>query len=287
MKLLFKNNKNIMGAIYLYNSFGPPNAMPLVARRAPALLGKDFYEAATIDFEIRNLENGYMSLFMHLFGENLNVKTEAKCKEIIRKMEKAIYIPKEYNAKLLRDVENKFRELYVSKEARITKEIKNMFGFKLPASTTMAVSGAFYTDGKRSSGGQLFSTSNDIFMALEVSYSIDMEHDMDTLFAVFIHELLHGLIGQNSLRIKRDSDYFEEALLDYFAPYGLLTQRLGLTNGKDAEKCHNVNIMNRPYASAMAQRLLPHMKRYYKRQDSTVWEYLAKKGFGKYIKTVF
>jgi hypothetical protein len=286
-KLLFKNSDNITRATYLYNSFGPPNAMPLVAKRAPALLGKDFYETVKIDFKIRNLENGYTSIFMYLSGEKLSEKTKAECEEITRKLEKAIYIPKEYNAKLLKEVENKFKELYTGMEARLADEIKDMFGFGLPIYTTIAISGAFYTDGKHCSGSHLFSTPDNLFITLEVSYNIDMKRDMDTLFSVFIHELLHGLMGQKGLRIKRDGDYFEEALLDYFAPYGLLAQKLGLARVESAEKCYSVNIRNRPYSRTMGQRLLPYMKEYYKGHDSTVWRYLAKRGFKKYIKTVF
>ncbi len=286
MELLFKNSDNITRATYLYNGFGPPDAMPLVARRAPALLGKDFYGAAKVAFEISSLENGYRSLFMHLFGERLDGKTETECKEIAGKMAKAVYVPKEYDAKLLRGVERRFRKLYAGKEAGIAREMKGMFGFGLPKSTTIAISGAFYADGRRCSGGHLFSAPDGLFMSLEVSYNLEAKRDMDTLFAVFLHELLHGLIEQNGLRPKNGGDHFEEALLDYFAPYGLLAQKLGLADAESAEKCYKINIRNRPYSGAMAQRLLPHMKEYYRRQGSTVWRFLARRGFKKYIKAV-
>lgn len=286
MRLIFKRDKNIIRANYLYGNFGPPNALPLAAKRAPALFGKSFYEASEIVFDIGKLKQGYRTLFKYLFNEKLDRATELKCKKIVKRMEKSIYVPKEYNPNLLKEVEDKFKEIYTKKEVTIGKEIKNFFGFELPKTTTIALNGAFYSSGKHNSGGELFATKDNIVMSWEVSYNIDV-NDIDGIFAMFIHELLHGLIEQNNVRIDKDNSWFEEAVLDYFAPHGILGQRLGFIKKEDIKKYLERNIGNRPYSEYMAKKLLPHMRNYYNnKQKETIWRFLAKRGFKRYIKTI-
>ena len=97
---------------------------------------------------------------------------------------------------------------------------------------------------------------------------------------VLQHELLHSLIfRQNSLKLKENNN-FEEALLDYFAPFGMLSSKVGLIDNYNLEKQWKKANLLRPYASNESNELLPVMKKYQKVCGKmTIWAFLYKNGF--------
>jgi hypothetical protein len=56
----------------------------------------------------------------------------------------------------------------------------------------------------------------------------------------------------------------EEALIDYFAPHGILTEKLGLTEKASVEEYAKRNAMANPRASAATNALMPYIKSLYK-----------------------
>ncbi len=76
----------------------------------------------------------------------------------------------------------------------------------------------------------------------------------------------------------------EESLLDYFVPYGILMERLGIYKKIKIAELYSKNITRRPYASSMPKRLLPYIEQYCKNHlNETIWEFLNKNGFDKQI----
>ncbi len=79
-------------------------------------------------------------------------------------------------------------------------------------------------------------------------------------------------------------EHFEEALFDYFVPYGILAEYLDLYKRIEMVDLCSRNMKRRPYASSMSRRLLPYMEHYFKNPpDETIWEFLNKNGFDKQI----
>ncbi|MGI0100915.1 MAG: hypothetical protein ACREBH_04345 [Candidatus Micrarchaeaceae archaeon] len=93
LELIFKNDDNLTRAIGMYNSFGPPDALPEATSRYPAIFGEQFYNIANLNLEIISLPKRYKTLFAYLFNEEMNKKLRSDCKEILNKMEKLVYAP--------------------------------------------------------------------------------------------------------------------------------------------------------------------------------------------------
>lgn len=101
---------------------------------------------------------------------------------------------------------------------------------------------------------------------------------------VITHELLHSLIDKYEVLAPNDGSYFEEALLDYFCPNGILAEKLGLTKKMDIGYYHSRNTNMRPYSLEMSKRLLSHIEAYYNiSPKETIWQFLSERGFEKYI----
>jgi len=65
-------------------------------------------------------------------------------------------------------------------------------------------------------------------------------NDLSYKFSIFLHELLHILLYYNRIYLDKD---FEEALLDYFAPRGLLDAKLGYLSWNEVrEKLSNLQL---------------------------------------------
>lgn len=65
-------------------------------------------------------------------------------------------------------------------------------------------------------------------------------NDLSYKFSIFLHELLHILLYYNRIYLDKD---FEEALLDYFAPRGLLDAKLGYLSWDEVrEKLSNLQL---------------------------------------------
>lgn len=282
MKLIFKNDNNLTRAIGMYNSFGPPDALPVAASRYPAIFGEQFYSISNLNSEIRSLPNKYKTLFAYLFNEDIGSKLESKCKRLATKMEKLVYVPKEDKVSI-KKIQNKLSILWDRNEVLIEKEIKQTFGFDLPDKIYIVINKGLYDNGSGGSG--LYSSSKNIAISLDIANNQDSDKYILSLIAVVIHEMLHMLISRhNVINREKDKQYFEEAILDYFVPHGILAENLGIIEKKSIIDYHEHNIKNRKYAENISKKLLPVIEEYNKlKTKENIWVFLKKRGFNKYF----
>ncbi len=154
-------------------------------------------------------------------------------------------------------------------EPQIKEKIKNIFGFDLQEKlfVILDIANGF-------SQGMTLSRNLPMVALSYPAYS-------RKIISVLLHEMLHTLITDNlkvSLSLK---DYnLEEALLDYFAPFGMLDDQIGLRSSKlDIEK-HAIQQQNlRPKAASISKDILNIMKEYQNICGNiTIWEFLENKG---------
>ena len=88
-------------------------------------------------------------------------------------------------------------------------------------------------------------------------------------------------VSRNIINRKiEEGSYFEEALLDYFCPYGIISEKIGLIKRSTLKDYHQHNIKSRPYSAKISGVPLPIIKDYYKNiNNSTIWEFLNDKNF--------
>lgn len=83
----------------------------------------------------------------------------------------------------------------------------------------------------KGSGGSGLYSNKDMAINLCIYNQNPDEYVLD-MIAIAIHEILHMLISKhNTINRKMDKDYFEEAVLDYFVPHGILSHKLGIIKG--------------------------------------------------------
>lgn len=282
MELLFVENDETKRILYLYDTFGPPDALPRGMRETPMLFGETFYKASKLNGEIRNLPRGYESIFKYLFKEKQDGAEVSGCKEIVRQAQ-FIPVPEDDTwPGLATRFKDNLTGFFSAKRIEISEQLKATFGFDLPRSLTIALAQNF---GPHSGSGSrlYYSEAED---ECYISYRLGKEQDHKIYIGIVLHELLHCLIQKYGIIDKQnDKDYFEEALLDYFVPNGILSGRLGLSQEKDIVYYHNSNTAMRRYSTETSRKLLPHIEEYYKSSSrETIWQFLAKRGFDNCIR---
>jgi len=121
---------------------------------------------------------------------------------------------------------------------------------------------------------------------LEIAHNQESDRYVSNLIAVIMHEMLHALILRHRIinRGKDRGEYFEEAVLDYFVPHGMLAQKLKIIEKGSVKDYYEYNLKNRKYAEKVSKELLPAMEEYEKlNAKSDIWTFLKAKGFGKYF----
>jgi hypothetical protein len=265
----------------MYNSFGPPDALPGAASRYPAIFGEQFYKIVYLNSEIMSLPNNYKTFFAYLFNEDMDGKLKIKCEKIAAKMKKLVYTPKEDKISI-KKVQDTLSRLWDKNEESVKKEIKQIFGFDLPNKIYIVINEGLYENG---SGGSALYSSNNLAISLDISRNHDSDKYVLNLITVVIHEMLHTLISKhNVINRKKDKEYFEESILDYFVPYGILAEKLGIIEKKSIIYYHECNVKNRKYSENISKKLLPVIEEYYKSKvTENIWAFLKKRGFKQYF----
>ena len=243
--------------------------------------GKDFFIAAQIHNEVFSNLNRTDSQKLRLA---MLYKEPIKDRSLLERKENATRLLQNLKIPLLKETDLLFKklekEIDVSikvYENKINTWFYKIFGFNLPKKVTMILAENYNSNSSAAS----FLTNNPIILGNIINENYKSANE---IIDVLQHELLHSLIfRQNSLKLKENNN-FEEALLDYFAPFGMLSSKVGLIDNYNLEKQWKKANSLRPYASNESNELLPVMKRYQKVCGRmTIWNFLYKNGFKNYI----
>lgn len=175
---------------------------------------------------------------------------------------------------ILINFKNKFKNINKYSQL-INKLMKRIFGFNLPEKI-FVIPKQNYNKGR--SRGFMFNSKPVI-----ITLTINNWNNEKELLAVMLHEILHAKILEKDIinRKKGNSIEFEEPLIQYFAPFGILSGESHLIKKDSIE---NYNKRDYTRFIEVKDKLLPIIKKYYEDgMKSTIWDYLKNTEFKKYI----
>lgn len=270
MELVFNTNNTLRKLVKIWNMFGPPDSPANRMIRYANFFGNDFYLASQINKNLNEIKNR-TELWTSLLDERVeNIKHEKGDQLLINQLIKLKIPMEDGNNELFSNAKASIQKDFRKYEPEINKWLKKIFNFKLPGEANLILDYVPY--GKKGFSGSAISY-NPIIVSLEFS-----EYDKSML-GVILHEMLHSLISKDKkLQKFVNKKGYEEPLLDYFSPDGILDWKIGLINTFNIEKHQRKQEESRPYAAEKSRSLLPHMKEYYDLcGKTTVWKFLQNK----------
>lgn len=274
MKLNFyDSNINLSKFNMLLNSF-------VNKRDIPVKTTKNYRAAEQFRHMIRRIRDDKRVKIIEILASNDDVVAKLRyigCAELVTVLNR-FEIPTAVNlsfAQYRLRLENDWSD----NEMAIERLLKEIFGFSLPGKISIALSESYFHN-----GGNCYS-SDPIIIALYTNISKNKKgaaHKVSQL-ALLLHELLHALIRRSNIVIdSKEEREFEEALLDYFVPIGILAGRLGLIEKRHITEYRNINLKARKHFDKVSARLLPYIERYDDRNE-TIWNLLSRTEFDKYL----
>lgn len=277
MEIIFRTDEDIRKLVAVYDMLAPPDS-PLrrVGGYAP-LVSKELFVAVQALNLLRSLDCGRQgSVWLALLGEKGAERSLSEAKfSHLKKLLAEIDFP--LDKKGFRRVK-RFSEKFQINADKAKVWVKKIFGKSLPEKVVIIPFGyPLY-----------FSNSGTMLVRSPVVVGMTMGYrDDKTYLGVLLHEILHALVKDEIKRPRSSypSGWFEEALLGYFVPGGILAEKIGLLKKLDLEELRERNAQGRRYAAEESEKLFPVMKEYYPIcGKKTIWEFLKEKGFGNYLK---
>ncbi|MGC8572377.1 MAG: hypothetical protein ACP5LH_03820 [Candidatus Micrarchaeia archaeon] len=176
-------------------------------------------------------------------------------------------------------------ENYDNKKDDIEYYFKNVFGFNIPKiKIILYVVNSF----QGSKGCSIPLNAKEIALVGYIVNKNDLINKKEDMLLIILHEVLHSLINSNNIINNKALNFrmFEEALLDYFLPNGILAPKLINNKEKDVNIYHKENVSFRPTSYDMSRRLLPVIEEYKNKKPfgvETIWEFLKKSEFKEYL----
>lgn len=272
MKINFVEDKNVRKLLYVYQLFGPPGSLSRGMMSYPMFFGAEFRTAAKIYSEFLYDRKSLKDSFSML----LSLTDQDRKKHILGELNKLDLGISDNNDQILKNLNKEIVDTLNTHEKEMKKWVNKIFGFNLPDKFILISDINPYT---RSSSGTCICEFGDIPILGYLYGGIDV--DGKCAADVILHELLHALMRQNKKVDKTTSNEYEEALLDYFSPSGILSKKIGLIKAYDIEQDHERKIRARPHVTDSSETLYNLIKKYYYMLDTqqeetiiTIWEFL-------------
>ncbi len=269
--LIDDDSKKVLG---VYDIFFTPGNLQKVANGYSSLL--DFYQAYMEIIELANLLYNNRNR-AKAFKRFPSLDGEIQAKLNVLDLQKLV--PDWYTSmdgKSLVGIGSIAADILHSKEDDINDTLDEMLGVKLPKQAMLILDEKKGQPKDRVVGGQALNAAPVVIGC----YLSHVKHDDPDrlgkeLACVTLHELLHMILPNRDRLIDTyKSHLFEEALISYLAPEGLLTERLGLSGHKSVNEIYENNVAVRPYLKDYAKMLLPIMKRFDSTKNGSVWKFI-------------
>lgn len=274
MRLIFNKDERLRKLIMIYQTFSHSDSLAgCLAEYAP-LLGDNFYNASMVFNRLcSHLPRGNQDSFWMALSTEAGLEKKLNHRSDVLELLNKVYIPP-VKGEYLEEIESGIRSMY----SKYTPEhwIKKIFGSSPPCDVFIIPYEVYLVDSRSAS---TLVRNPPIICISGVS---EKKREKLRIYSVFLHELLHCLVKD---KLKKGTLPFEEALLDYFVPKGMLAEKLGLIKKLDMDKLCKRNKSRRINSGGESAQLLQAMKEY--REicgKKTIWQFLREKGFGKYLK---
>lgn len=236
------------------------------------LISESFAAASQIYFELEKDENILASVAcsssdaaeknLKKIGKNNLIDSAKKIKIPWQEIEPFLKSKKPNLEKEIRVHLSKFKEL-----------TKKIFGFELPQKTTIMLSKCF---------GPEYIWGSTVTDFPIVSLYVGENRSMADHAAIVFHEIIHSLIKSSGMRTTKgkkicDEEEFEEALIGFFLPRGLIAKELGLNGSTNIDEIMQ-KMHRRSWMKGWDEKLAPAMKEYFEIwKTQTVWDFLRQK----------
>ncbi|MCL5239327.1 MAG: hypothetical protein M1286_02560 [Candidatus Marsarchaeota archaeon] len=282
MNVIFNTNENIRKLAGVWDMFGPPGSIGQLIARHANYFGDVLYTAAMINDRLGEMASNLAKkhketgvIWESLLDRNYaNTKKNPEVRELALLLDKLDVHLEDEKGRHFRSIMAEMQKDLEANRKDMEEWVRKVFGFRLPQSIDIILNTAPIA--RNFSNGS--SVSYDPFII-----TLDFYKYRKSVLGVIMHEVLHSLIRKHKL-LKEDARRgyrpFEEALLDYFVPDGMLAEKLGLVPKLNIKMLQEKSESNRRWASDESKRLLPAMEEYHKIcGKSTIWSFLKKKGF--------
>lgn len=274
MKLFFQDSPIARKLVFIHQMFGPINAMARHMQNFAPLISPEFYLASQVSGVLKSLDK---KIWIKVFS-SLVLGTEEKTRKRIVSVLKdekllslldQIILP-EISPVYYKSIEGGLK--MVLKKAKFEVLVRKVFDCSLPEEVFVIVYENYNPQG--SSGTCL--VNSPCLVGVAGNFTAP-----GRLLGTFLHEVLHSRVKT----FLKDNRVFEEALLDYFVPGGLLMDKLGFLKDFDLSK-HQENIVRQRQSSKKESlELLPVIQKYLPIiGKKTIWQHLKDEGLGKYLK---
>lgn len=268
MNIHFQDSPLAKKLVYIGQMFGPPNAPAKTLMRCAPLISDRFYFACQVKQILSGLDSTEHN---NLFACLSHTSSDADIRDRFQSLEQQTLLN-------ILDQITLPVGLHPSKEEILSASvnlndalISQVFLNDIQQDITIIL---FDEYEQEKTSGTKISTSPCI---LGLGGAMKSAHAQD----VILHEALHTICDSY---IRPNENNFEEALLDYFAPNGYLSWKLGLENKFDIEACHRRAVQLRPYSKGESERLLPVMEKFFSQKEPhDIWAFLKENGLGRYL----
>ena len=245
MEIVFNTKEYARKLLMIHSMFDRPGFLPDGMKRMPALVGKDFYTEAKIYRRMFISQDRIMSA-----STLLDPTKNPSVSEFLYTLK----IPMLAETDKFFDIMvNEMSSAIGSVSADLERWIKQLFEAALPEKVIVVLSDSGSV--AVNAFGSSFNYTDPPIICCFVS-SEDPKQAAKEAVPVLIHELIRIIVSkQHAMSFDN-----EEALIDYFAPHGILTERLGLTEKASIEEYAKQNSMANPRSSAVTNALLPYIK---------------------------
>ena len=268
MDLIINTNRAIRNFFLIRELFSRREPTSDMAKFA-MFFNDNFRDASLIQNKINKLDSERRNaLFTLLLDRNIN-RADDSDPEIKSIISSLADMQLEINSdESTSDAASMLAGQYKKLESNLASWISKIFGFDLPNHLDVLLYvGPFFGQGR-------YITAN------PPAVSLAFEEYKESKISVLTHELLHYLIEKSGIKtdLAAVGQSFEEALLDYFCPNGIMDEKLGLISKLDLDAHQRIQSALRPASKSSSEKLLPAIKEYYKQcGDTTIWDFLKRR----------
>lgn len=272
MKIDFIDDANLMKLLYVHHFVRSSRNVTRDILSYSLFYGPRIAAVGRIYSKFIFNQDAFADTFLTLLGS----KESARAKEIVGELDQLDDgLLGDSWADRRRDVNAKITEGIRLYEDRMRLWVGRVFGFDLPGSVLVIADTNDDIHGNQSGSYVAEHGGIPVVGFLGPSANTTAQDIVDAM----LHELLHAAVRQNRGIIPDLALCYEEALMDYFCPSGILSCKIGLTDRYDIADDHRMKMAGRPDSAGESAYLYGSVERYIRMLQAdeevpTIWGFL-------------
>ncbi|OJI08093.1 MAG: hypothetical protein BK997_01135 [Candidatus Micrarchaeum sp. ARMAN-1] len=280
MEIIFITNDRFRKLNMIFRLFGA-GILTQAEKEFPAFFGKTMELSSHIFDESISIP-GHQSVWDACFDSDPVAKLAEIAPAVAGMLDKLDIPMADEKDPFFTELKDAINAGFSGNENAISNAIQSVFRFELPKRLVLIMDKYGKITG---SYGHKLAVNKDTGV---IGYSISasaLSRDRMEPVSVILHEMLHVLISKYKIvKHMGDSKTFEEAFIRYFAPYGMLTAKLGLQPDRWFEDYLKQisGFKSYSYFAKLTEVMSAYSRMPY---GTDIWDFLDKNGLGEYIDT--